>query len=133
MNNKSKIVTLDDPILTPKELAEWLKVNKRLIVDGTREGMIEATKLGKFWRFRRSKVLEFLNAKKNITNDFVHYDDEFLTPEEAAICLKLKVEYIIRMHRTGKLLSVVIGKRKIRFVKRSIEQFAKQGGYTDET
>lgn len=52
--------TIENEILTADEVATWLKLSKRSIVDLARRGELPARKVGKEWRFSRSALEQFL-------------------------------------------------------------------------
>lgn len=44
-------------------VGDWAKLSKKMLLRLTREGSIPGTKVGRAWRFRRSQLLDLLNAR----------------------------------------------------------------------
>ena len=65
-----------DTILTLEEVAKYLKVSERTVVDWTSNGKIPGGKLGNSWRFRQGDIDNWINEKlrpnlsQNIQNTF---------------------------------------------------------------
>jgi len=65
-----------DTILTLEEVAKYLKVSERTIVDWATNGKIPGGKLGNSWRFRQGDIDNWINEKlrpnlsRNIQNTF---------------------------------------------------------------
>ena len=60
---------MDTEILTIKEVAEYLKVNERTIYRLANKGDIPAFKVGNIWRFERSKIAQWMEAKPQQSNN----------------------------------------------------------------
>lgn len=54
---------MDTEILTIKEVAEYFKVNERTIYRLANKGDIPAFKVGNIWRFERSKIAQWMEAR----------------------------------------------------------------------
>jgi excisionase family DNA binding protein len=50
----------DDRLMTAEELAELLNVPVGWVREHTRSGHLPAVKLGRYWRYRREAVLDWL-------------------------------------------------------------------------
>jgi excisionase family DNA binding protein len=50
----------DDPVLTPHEVADELRVNYETLLDYLHDGRLRGVKRGRRWFIRRSAVDEFL-------------------------------------------------------------------------
>lgn len=50
-----------DELLTPLELARYLKRDRRWIYDAARSGLIPSLKVGQMLRFRRTEIEAWLN------------------------------------------------------------------------
>lgn len=55
-----------DPVYTPKELAELLKVSDQVIADELKSGRLRAFKVGRQWRIPENNVKEYI--KENTCN-----------------------------------------------------------------
>ena len=55
----------NDIIMTPKEVAEYLKMSNRAIQDWTKSAYIPAFKLVGSWRYRKSEIDNWLETKRN--------------------------------------------------------------------
>ncbi|WP_182657457.1 helix-turn-helix domain-containing protein [Stenotrophomonas lacuserhaii] len=55
----------DGEILTPEEVAAFLKAGKRTVYRFAQNGDIPAFKLGGTWRFRRSELDSWIEANSN--------------------------------------------------------------------
>ena len=51
-------------LLTPKEVAEWLKVTPDWVKEMARDGQMPAMKLGRYWRFDRDSVAAWLEERQ---------------------------------------------------------------------
>jgi excisionase family DNA binding protein len=56
---------MDDRILTLDEVSGYLKLNKATVYRMAQAGRIPATKVGKVWRFKESKVNAWLEKNSN--------------------------------------------------------------------
>jgi excisionase family DNA binding protein len=54
-------------MLTPDEVADFLKVDVQTVWRWCRQGTLPAVKLGKYWRISRSKLDAHLEAEANRT------------------------------------------------------------------
>jgi len=63
---------MNDEMLTPNEVAEFLKVPVTTIWRWCREGTLPAVKIGKYWRIPQNDLNEFLRANSNSNR---HSDD----------------------------------------------------------
>ena len=55
-----------DEMLTPKEVAEYLKVPIETIWRWCREGTLPAVKIGKYWRVPADQLAVFIQSKGNL-------------------------------------------------------------------
>ncbi len=55
--------TITDEILTLDEVAKYLKVSERTVYDWTQKGEIPAGKIGSVWRFKKSELEQWVNAR----------------------------------------------------------------------
>jgi len=62
---------MNDEMLTPNEVAEFLKVPVTAIWRWCREGTLPAVKIGKYWRISQNNLNEFLKANSN-SNRYSH-------------------------------------------------------------
>jgi len=72
-NNKSAGVTASssdesfsdiiDPLLTTEEVALYLRLEPTTITKLARKEIIDGFKLGREWRFKKSKIQEFINKQ----------------------------------------------------------------------
>lgn len=51
--------------MTPDEVAEMLRVPRSWVIDAAYEDRIPAFKLGRYWRFDRNAIEEWLSATGN--------------------------------------------------------------------
>ena len=54
-----------DRLLTVEEVAEWLAVAERKVMDLARNEELPGFKVGKEWRFSRDEVIEYLESQRN--------------------------------------------------------------------
>lgn len=54
---------MDDDILTIEEVAKYLRVSDRTVYDWAQKGEIPAGKIGTVWRFKKSEVENWVNAR----------------------------------------------------------------------
>jgi PTS system nitrogen regulatory IIA component len=54
---------VEDSILTIEEVAKYLRVSERTVYDWAQKGEIPAGKIGTVWRFKKSEIAEWVNAK----------------------------------------------------------------------
>ncbi|MBR4791137.1 MAG: PTS sugar transporter subunit IIA [Treponema sp.] len=54
---------MNDDILTIEEVAKYLRVSDRTVYDWAQKGEIPAGKIGTVWRFKKSEVENWVNAK----------------------------------------------------------------------
>lgn len=52
-------------LLTVEEVAEWLAVATRKVMDLAREKELPGFKVGKEWRFSRDEIAAYLEANRN--------------------------------------------------------------------
>jgi len=55
-------------LLTPNEVAEWLKVTPDWVKEMARDGEMPAMKLGRYWRFDRDAVADWLVERQQRTH-----------------------------------------------------------------
>jgi excisionase family DNA binding protein len=55
----------NEPLMSVKELAEYLQVDMSTIYLWSQRGQIPAMKVGKAWRYRRSEIEEWLNRQRS--------------------------------------------------------------------
>jgi excisionase family DNA binding protein len=58
------------PLLSMKEVAQWLGLNKRTVARKVQRGEIVGSKLGHLWKFERTDVQAYIDAMKK--NAVVH-------------------------------------------------------------
>lgn len=56
---------MSDPILTIKDVADYLKVNERTIYRLAASGEIPGFKVGNSWRFKQSELEHYIAAQHN--------------------------------------------------------------------
>ncbi|MBC8218886.1 MAG: helix-turn-helix domain-containing protein [Planctomycetes bacterium] len=56
---------MNDEMLTPEEVAEFLKVPIETVWRWCREGKLPAIKIEKFWRISRKELGEYLKTRAN--------------------------------------------------------------------
>lgn len=59
---------MSDPILTIKDVADYLKVNERTIYRLAASGELPGFKVGNSWRFKQSELEQYIAAQHNRTN-----------------------------------------------------------------
>lgn len=59
---------MSDTILTIKDVAEYLKVNERTIYRLAASGELPGFKVGNSWRFKQSKLEEYIAEQHNHAN-----------------------------------------------------------------
>ncbi len=60
---KQRGAFMEKEILTPEEVAEYLRVSERTVYNWAQRGEIPAGKIGTTWRFKRSDIEEWVNRK----------------------------------------------------------------------
>ena len=58
---------MGDPILTVKEVADYLKLNDRTVYRMAAAGQIPAFKIGSSWRFKQAELEEWIVRQHNQT------------------------------------------------------------------
>lgn len=56
---------MSDPILTIKDVADYLKVNERTIYRLAASGELPGFKVGNSWRFKQSELEHYIAAQHN--------------------------------------------------------------------
>lgn len=59
---------MSDPILTIKDVADYLKVNERTIYRLAAGGELPGFKVGNSWRFKQSELEQYIAAQHNRAN-----------------------------------------------------------------
>ena len=59
---------MEDDILTIEEVAKYLRVSERTVYDWAQKGEIPAGKIGTVWRFKKSEVENWVNARLSTPN-----------------------------------------------------------------
>ena len=59
---------MGDDILTIEEVAKYLRVSDRTVYDWAQKGEIPAGKIGTVWRFKKSEVENWVNARLSTPN-----------------------------------------------------------------
>ena len=59
---------MSDPILTIKDVADYLKVNERTIYRLAASGDLPGFKVGNSWRFKQSELEQYIVAQHNRTS-----------------------------------------------------------------
>ncbi len=54
-------VVVEEKLLTLEEAAEFLRINPEVLRRKAREGKVPAAKIGRQWRFRLTRLLEWLD------------------------------------------------------------------------
>ena len=54
----------DEPLMSVKDLAEYLQVDMSTIYLWSQRGQIPAMKVGKMWRYRRSEIDDWLEERR---------------------------------------------------------------------
>ena len=54
---------MEDDILTIEEVAKYLRVSERTVYDWAQKGEIPSGKIGTVWRFKRSEIEKWVNAR----------------------------------------------------------------------
>ncbi len=54
----------EDIILTPEEVARYLRVNPRTIYRGLQQGQIPGIKIGRLWRIRKEDLDRLVTSPK---------------------------------------------------------------------
>lgn len=68
---------MTDPILTIKDVADYLKVNERTIYRLAASGELPGFKVGNSWRFKQSELEQYIAAQHNrtTTNELKQSED----------------------------------------------------------
>lgn len=53
-----------EPLLTPKDAAEYLRIHEKSVIRLARKEMIPALRLGKHWRFRQADLSSWVEAQR---------------------------------------------------------------------
>lgn len=56
---------MSDPILTIKDVSEYLKVNERTIYRLAASGELPGFKVGNSWRFKQSELEQYIASRHN--------------------------------------------------------------------
>lgn len=56
---------MSDPILTIKDVADYLKVNERTIYRLAASGELPGFKVGNSWRFKQSELEQYITTQHN--------------------------------------------------------------------
>lgn len=56
---------MSDPVLTIKDVADYLKVNERTIYRLAASGNLPGFKVGNSWRFKQSELEQYIAAQHN--------------------------------------------------------------------
>ena len=59
---------MEDDILTIEEVAKYLRVSDRTVYDWAQKGEIPAGKIGTVWRFKKSEIENWVNARLSSEN-----------------------------------------------------------------
>lgn len=59
---------MSDPILTIKDVADYLKVNERTIYRLAASGELPGFKVGNSWRFKQSELEHYISSQHNRAN-----------------------------------------------------------------
>lgn len=59
---------MSDPILTIKDVANYLKVNERTIYRLAASGELPGFKVGNSWRFKQNELEQYIAARHNRAN-----------------------------------------------------------------
>ncbi|HAU28352.1 MAG TPA: DNA-binding protein [Alteromonas australica] len=60
---------MSDPILTIKDVADYLKVNERTIYRLAASGELPGFKVGNSWRFKQSELEQYIAEQHNRANE----------------------------------------------------------------
>ena len=63
-----------DDILTIEEVAKYLRVSDRTVYDWAQKGEIPAGKIGTVWRFKKSEIENWVNAR--LSSNLLKNNDE---------------------------------------------------------
>ncbi|RME06390.1 MAG: DNA-binding protein [Deltaproteobacteria bacterium] len=53
-------------VLTVRDVAEYLKIDKRTVYKLAKEGKIPCSKIGRQWRFSRKQIMELISRPTTI-------------------------------------------------------------------
>ncbi len=56
---------MSDKLMTVEQMAEYLQVDEYTVYVWARKGEIPAFKVGRFWRFRKEDIDEWLESRMN--------------------------------------------------------------------
>ena len=86
---------MGDDILTIEEVAKYLRVSERTVYDWAQKGEIPAGKIGTVWRFKKSEVENWVNARLS---------SDSLKPTETQIQVKniLSPERVVFINHSSK-------------------------------
>ena len=62
-------ISVSEPLLTARELAEYLNISKITIYEWAHRGKIPAFRLGHHWRFRRSEIEAWLARNRQAVGE----------------------------------------------------------------
>lgn len=57
------VPTEDDPLLSPRRVAELFDVKPITVIEWIKAGKLKASKVGNRWRIQRSEMVRFANAQ----------------------------------------------------------------------
>ena len=60
----SRPISVSEPLLTTREVSEYLNISKITIYEWAHRGKIPAFRLGHHWRFRRSEIEAWLDRNR---------------------------------------------------------------------
>lgn len=80
---------MEDEILTIEEVAKYLRVSERTIYDWAQNTDMPCGKIGTVWRFKRSEIEKWVNAKLSPSHSQVQNDEDcdfrrIISPERIA-------------------------------------------------
>jgi len=58
-------ISVSEPLLTAREVSEYLNISKITIYEWAHHGKIPAFRLGHHWRFRRSEIEAWLDRNRH--------------------------------------------------------------------
>ncbi|MDR3565470.1 MAG: helix-turn-helix domain-containing protein [Negativicutes bacterium] len=96
-------------MLTPEEVATILKVQRKTVIMWLQEKRIPGFKLGENaaaeWRIDYQDLEKYLSEQR-----IGEANMDLITPDEAAVILKIKRQTVLRWLKLGKLPGVKLGK-----------------------
>lgn len=94
-------------ILTPKDIADELKLNVKTVDRWLKTGYLKGFKVGRLWRVREKDLIEFVNKDEEETIIYPCYEEEL-----SEQCLK-DIEESKEQYKRGEFMTLEEAKRRL--------------------